>query len=86
LLSSDFASKLLGDCDTFRRKLVDTRDFYTHLGILERSSAVTDPNELFLLNQRLRAFLRCVLLIDLGVPQSLLEGPIMYQATRWKVW
>ena len=45
----------------------------------------SDGGELFLLNQRLHAFLRCVMLIDLGIPESALKEPILYQSTRWKL-
>ncbi|MGB9122824.1 MAG: HEPN domain-containing protein [Candidatus Angelobacter sp.] len=84
LLSQDFASKLLGDRSTFISQVVQTRNYYTHLGIRKGTSAVDDGKDLFLLNQRLHAFLRCVMLIDIGIPESALREPILYQSTRWK--
>jgi hypothetical protein len=83
LLDSRFSGKLLGERQPFIQKVVQTRNYFTHLGI-NRSSAVVDEGKgLFLLNQQLHAFLRCVMLLELGVQESELEEPVMHQATRW---
>jgi hypothetical protein len=76
------AKKLLGDRTDFVCKVRDTRNFYTHLGNAGGKSKTKTPKELFLLNHRLYAFLRCVLLIDLGIDESYLGKPILYQADR----
>jgi hypothetical protein len=84
LLSAAFAVELLGDRDEFTTKLLQTRNYYTHLGSRRGRSATKTPKELFLFNHRLHAFLRCVMLIDLGVGEDYLKEPILYQANRWR--
>lgn len=84
LLSRDFALKIVGERSEFVRKIIETRDYYTHLGNPRGPSAPKTPKELFLLNKRLDAFLRCAMLIDLGILESFLWEPILYQATRWR--
>jgi hypothetical protein len=83
LLSPDFAAKLLGEKAKFVSKVVQTRNYFTHLGSMKKAEVVSD-GRLFFLNERLQAFIRCVMLIDLGIPESALREPILYQATRWK--
>ena len=85
LLSVDFALELLGERAAFTRTVVDTRNYYTHLGNPKGNAATQNSKELFLLNKRLHAFLRCVMLIDLGVTENYLREPILYQAKRWIV-
>jgi hypothetical protein len=85
LLSPEFATSLLGERAQFVQKVVQTRNYFTHLGIRKGTAVIDDGGELFLLNQRLHAFLRCVMLIDLGTPESALKEPILYQSTRWKL-
>jgi hypothetical protein len=85
LLSVDFAKQLLGERAEFVKKLVQTRNYYTHLGSPKGAAATQDGRELFLLNKRLQAFIRCVMLIDLGVPEQHLKEPILYQSTRWRL-
>lgn len=86
LLSPAFAKELLGEKSEFAGKVVDTRNYYTHLGNPKKKAATKDNAELFYLNKKLQAFLRCVMLIDLGVSEQYLREPILYQATRWKLW
>lgn len=86
LLSVDFAKELLGERSAFTANVVQTRNYYTHLGNAKGNAATKDNRELFYLNKRLQAFLRCVMLIDLGVSEQYLREPILYQATRWKLW
>jgi hypothetical protein len=86
LLSAEFAKQLLGECLEFTKKVIQTRDYYTHLGNNIGRDAAKDARELFYLNRRLQAFLRCVMLIDLGISEKYLKEPILYQATRWKLW
>jgi hypothetical protein len=84
LLSKEFATDFLGERSTFVQKIVQTRNYFTHLGIRKGTAVVDDGNELFFLNQRLHAFLRCVMLIDLGIAEAALKEPISYQAARWR--
>jgi ApeA N-terminal domain 1 len=86
LLSADFAKRLLGERAAFTANVVQTRNYYTHLGNTKGSAATKNSEELFYLNKLLQAFLRCVMLIDLGVSEQYLKEPILYQATRWKLW
>ena len=85
MLSPNFALKLIGDKQLFIRTVVDTRNLYTHLGIPAGIAAQEDSEQIFYLNQRLNALLRCVMLIDLGFDESYLRDPILYQATRWQL-
>jgi hypothetical protein len=81
----EFAKQIVGECSEFTKKIIQTRDYYTHLGNDIGRDAAKDARELFYLNKRLQAFLRCVMLIDLGVSEVLLREPIVYQARKWKV-
>ncbi|MGA2905389.1 MAG: HEPN domain-containing protein [Candidatus Korobacteraceae bacterium] len=77
-------SKMKLDPETFIRDVVDGRNFYTHAGgKLRRNRPVPKPKELFLLNQKMRALLRGVMLLRLQVPEELLFEPLRRQATRW---
>ncbi len=84
LLSPEFATQFLGERTQFVQKIVQTRNYFTHLGIRKGTAVVNDGNELFFLNQRLHAFLRCVMLLDLGISENLLKEPISYQSSKWK--
>jgi ApeA N-terminal domain 1 len=86
LLSPDFALKLLGEKKEFVLRLLNTRDFYTHLGGKSGKWVLTDGGDLFLFIQRLHAFLRCVMLLGLGFTEDELRDAITYQAFKWKVW
>jgi hypothetical protein len=83
LLSADFALKLLGERSQFVRTVVQTRNYFTHLGIKKGKAVVDDVEGLFLLNRRLHAFLRCIMLLDLGIPEELLQKPILHQISGW---
>lgn len=84
LVTPALATKLLGERSQFVRQVVQTRNYFTHLGIRKGTSVVDPGKDLFLLNQRLHAFLRCIMLIDLGIPEAVLTEPILYQARRWR--
>jgi hypothetical protein len=77
---------LLNNKELFVRKVVDTRDYFTHLGLREGNAVVKDSGDLFLLNQRLKALLRCAILLDLGIPEQYLTQPILFQAKRYQLW
>lgn len=83
MLSPCFAAKLLGEKTGFACRVVQTRNFFTHLGIPAGTDVIQDGGELFDLNQRLHALLRCAMLLRLGIDESYLREPIQYQATRW---
>jgi hypothetical protein len=84
LLSPELALKVAGEKGTFVRNIVDTRNYYTHLGNSKGKAVLDAHKDLFLLNQRLKAFLRCVMLIELGVPETEMKDAILYQATKWR--
>jgi hypothetical protein len=84
LFSPILANAIVGEKSDFRLKVIQTRDFYTHLGNPKGSSAVKTMKELFLFNKRLIAFLRGAMLIDLGIPEENFSEAVIYQATRWK--
>jgi hypothetical protein len=69
----------------FVRDVVATRNFYTHTGSRTRSQQRTQISgkELFLLSQKMRALLRGVLLLHLGVPEPQLADVLEREATRW---
>jgi hypothetical protein len=83
MLPKDFFVKNFGEEDTFTRSIVQTRNYFTHLGIKPGALVIEGGKELFMLNQKLNALLRCVMLIDLGIPFEYLREPIAYQANRW---
>ena len=84
MLTSEFADKLIGKKDDFVNKVVSTRNFYTHLGLKADIPVVQDWGELFLLNQQLQALIRCVMLIQLGIDESILHEPILYQSKMYQ--
>jgi hypothetical protein len=85
LLSPDFAFRLLGNKDEFARKVVQTRNYFTHLGASPGSDVLQETGEIFDINQRLHALIRCVMLLTLGIPESALKDAVLYQATRWRL-
>jgi hypothetical protein len=85
MLGPAFALKLLGDKDEFARKVVQTRNFFTHLGISAGNDVVQDAGDIFDLNQRLHALIRCVMLIQLGISETDLTEPILYHASRYNL-
>jgi hypothetical protein len=77
------AKQLVGERNAFRQTIIQTRDYYTHLGNPKGTSTAKSMKELFLVNKRVHAFLRGAMLIDLGIPESALSEAIVYQATKW---
>jgi hypothetical protein len=84
LLTLDFANKLIGDKKIFVRTVTDSRNYFTHLGISKKTNVVEEIRDIFLLNQKLHAFLRCLMLLDLGFKEEEVRPPVLYQATKWK--
>lgn len=83
MLRREFFERNFGEEETFTRSIVQTRNYFTHLGIKPGALVIEGGKELFMLNQKLNALLRCVMLIDLGIPFEYLGEPIAYQANRW---
>ena len=72
--------------ETFISKVKDTRNFYTHAGGSVRSNKKpVEGKELFLLNQKMRAVLRCVMLLFLGLPEKQIADVIVRDATKWQI-
>ncbi|HEY1902190.1 MAG TPA: HEPN domain-containing protein [Terracidiphilus sp.] len=67
----------------FIREIVDTRNLYTHAGSDTRKPP-TGLADLFLLNQKMKALLRGVLLLHLGLTQEQISGLVIREATRWQ--
>jgi hypothetical protein len=84
LFTPETAKELVGDRDAITKKIIQTRDYYTHLGNSKGIAAAKTMKELFLLNRRLHAFLRGAMLIDLGIPEETFSQAAVYQATKWK--
>lgn len=84
LLSVEFSNQLLGNRADFVRKVVQTRNYFTHLGGHKGGAVIDGGKTLSLFNYRLHAFLRCVMLLDLGIPEQQLREPILHQATKWR--
>lgn len=82
LLSTDLAKRLLGERQQFVREVVQTRNYFTHLGIRKGAAVVNDVEKLFLLNRRLHALLRGVTLMDLGFSEAEISGPMLYEARK----
>lgn len=83
LLPDEFFEKHLDKKDELVRRTVQTRNFFTHLGIRPGGLAVRGGKPLFLLNQKLTALLRCVMLLELGIAFTHIQEPVAYQAKRW---
>lgn len=83
LLPVEFLERHFGKTANLAQTVVQTRNFFTHLGIHAGTVVVQGGKEMFLLNQKLTALLRCVMLLELGIPFEHLRDPIAYQAQRW---
>ena len=83
LLDPDFAKQLVGERTSFSRQVVDTRTYYVHIGKRTGPATTLAGEHLLLLNRRLETFIRCLMLLELGIPKEYLEGPLLYQASKW---
>jgi hypothetical protein len=75
----------LGNPQDFGKALRHTRNYLTHPGTTTKSKAITDGAGLFLMNQKLHALLRFLMLTHLGFPAELVFEPVYYQSRRWKI-
>ena len=72
---------------TFIPMVVATRNFYTHAGSKlssRRRPAPISGAAIFFLNQKLRALLRAVLLLHIGLPEEQITALVTREATRWR--
>jgi ApeA N-terminal domain 1 len=81
-LPAALVEKLLGNPKEFEQALRQTRNFFTHQGGKQKSKVLTKPGELFLMNQKLHALLRWLLLTHFGFPAELVFEPVFQQANR----
>ena len=78
-------TRLLGDPEEFGQTLRQTRNYFTHPGTKARSKVANDIASLFLMNQKLHALLRYLLLTHWGFPAELVVEPVYYQSRRWRI-
>lgn len=83
LFTHETARQLVGKCEDFKLQVIQTRDYYTHLGNRQGTSVAKSMKELFLLNKQLYAFLRGAMLINSGIGEEFFSQALVYQATRW---
>jgi hypothetical protein len=84
-LSSSNVAKLLDDPEQFNQNLRQTRNYFTHPGIRQQPSVITEPGKLFLFNQKLHALLRLLLLVNLGFSEHSVFPIVLHQSQRWQV-
>jgi hypothetical protein len=72
--------------EEFVADVVVTRNFYTHAGSsrVRRKRLPLSGRELFLLNQKMRALLRGLLLLHLEIPEDQISELLVRDATRWR--
>ncbi len=71
---------------TFSQNIRHTRNFYTHAGSPQRRVDHKTPlsgKHLFLLNQKMRALLRGLLLLHVGIPEEQFRELVITEATQW---
>jgi hypothetical protein len=74
------------DMATFPAEIAATRNFYTHAGnkLSHRRIQPVSGTAVFFLNQKLRALLRALLLLHLGLPETQISSLISREATKWQ--
>ena len=75
------------DPPLFAAEVAATRNFLTHAGnkvSSRRRRAPVEGAAIFFLNQKLRALLRGVLLLNLGLPEEQITSLIVREGTRWR--
>jgi ApeA N-terminal domain 1 len=86
-MSAPLLLRLGIDLGEFVSDVVVTRNFYTHAGRKSRASRGRVPLtglQLFLLNQKMRALLRGVMLLRLQIPENQITELLVREATRWR--
>jgi hypothetical protein len=82
-LPQDNRKNLVGDEIEFEKTLRHTRNHFTHPGIEKKSKVLTSPKDIFLLNQKLHALLRLLILMHIGLPADQVFKPVFQQAIKW---
>jgi hypothetical protein len=84
-LTAPLLKRMEIDPPMFVRDVVATRNFYTHTGSKPRKQQSTpiSGKDLFLLSQKMRALLRGVLLLHMGLPEAQFSDVLVREATRW---
>jgi hypothetical protein len=82
-LPAALVEKLLGNPIEFEQALRQTRNHFTHQGAKPGTKVLTEPGELFVMNQKLHALLRWLLLTHLGFSAELVFEPVLQQARRF---
>ena len=84
-LPTELVQKLIGDPQQFEQALRQTRNHLTHLGGKVGAKVITDAGSLFLMNQKLHALLRLLVLTDLGFPAESVFDPVYQQSRKMTV-
>jgi hypothetical protein len=84
-ISAPLLQRMGIDPDQFVKDVRNTRNFHTHTGSNPPSHTGTpiSGKDLFLLSQKMRALLRGVLLLHLGLPEAQVSDVLEREATRW---
>ncbi len=86
-ISSSLLSRMGIFPEQFVSDVVTNRNYYTHAGSSARIGKKSKPiseTQLFFLNQKMRALLRGVILLHLGIPEDQISELIVREATRWR--
>ena len=85
-IGDSLLSEMKINCEDFVPSVVKTRNFYTHTGTAEsrRGKAALSISDIFLLNQKMRALLRGLLLQHIEIPASQWSELVKREATRWR--
>ncbi len=85
-LSAPLLASMRIDVDEFASEIITTKNFYTHLGgsLKRRKIKPKLGLELFPLNQRMRALLRALLLLRVGLAEEAISAVIVRDATRYE--
>lgn len=85
MFSPEFLSKMQIDPATFISNVMGTRNYYTHLGGSEKpKKKPLNGKAMFLLNQKMRALLRGVMLLHVGLAEETMIEVLPRQATKWR--
>jgi len=84
-LSDEGVRNLLGDRVDFEQTLRQTRNYFTHPGTSKGRAVLVDPGEIFLFNQKLRALLRLLMLLNLDFTEREVLEKVTYQSRKWRL-
>ncbi len=83
MISPELLQKIVGEKEAFAKSIRQTRNYYTHLGIKKTGLVVTGGKELFLLNQKIHALLRAVMLLSLSLSESAFGEAVVFDSKKW---